>query len=312
MTVPADALRVHFLNVGDGDNIIIEFPEVNGKRKYGIVDCYNSTKTLDYLEKLGNVNELQFICATHPHYDHICGIPKLLKTYKGRIEEFWDSGFRHTSATHEAIIDLINQDPEIEFHRASSGMEKIINNVKVCFLAPSIYLRNRYDTYGVDINNASIVLKLEYQSKDADDPFVMILGGDAQFLSWSKILEEYPNYIKTKNPNQHIKYQRTFNPLKCKVLKVAHHGSKHGTSLEYIETLDPATAIVSCSGSSSYGFPHEIALLSLKEKVNDIRFTDYSSSGNPLSGSMVVLSQGSPSYTKYPLHDTRKQMVTPP
>ena len=46
-------LVIHVLNVGFGDNILIEFPaDKSGKRSYGIVDCYSSKKTKSYLDKL--------------------------------------------------------------------------------------------------------------------------------------------------------------------------------------------------------------------------------------------------------------------
>lgn len=311
MAVKPESLCVHVLNVGDGDNIILQFPEINGQRKYAIVDCYNEDKTLAYLNKL-KVNELEFICATHPHYDHIKGIPKLLESFKGRIREFWDSGFRHTSITHETIIDLVNKDTYIRFSRVTSGFERIINNVKVSVLAPSINLRNRYDSYGVNINNASIVLKLEYKAPSVKNPSIIILGGDAQFLSWSKVLEEYPNYVKTDNPDQKIKVDKSFNPLNCQVLKVSHHGSKHGTALEYVETLNPEYAIVSCSGSSSHKFPHEIARLSLMEETNRIFFTDYSTPNKPKSGTTVVISHGTNRPEIVTLGEDRTVLANPP
>lgn len=313
MPVRPESLCVHVLNVGDGDNIVIQFPEVNGTRKFAIVDCYNQNKTLDYLNKLG-ATELEFICATHPHYDHIKGIPKLLEKYQSNIREFWDSGFRHTSLTHEKIIDLVESDPNIRFTRVTSGMERIINGVKVTVLAPSVNLRNRYDTWGVNINNASVVLKLEYKAPTVANPSVIILGGDAQFDSWAKVLDEFPHFIKTNNPNQRIKYDKSLTPLNCQVLKVSHHGSKHGTALEYIETLDPEYAVISCSGTSTYDFPHDIAMLSIKEetKLDNIYYTDYGTPTKPKSGSTVIVSHGTNQPELISLHDDRNQYPNPP
>lgn len=291
MPVTQESLCVHILNVGDGDGIIIQFPEVGGSRKFAVVDCCSATKTLDYLGKLGAI-ELEFVCATHPHFDHIGGIPRLLAAYKGKIREYWDSGFRHTSVTAMNIVDLIDADPEMRFMRVTSGMERVINGVSVTVLAPSISLRNRYDTFGIDINNASVLLKLEHKAPEAATPSVIILGGDAQLPSWSRVMEEFPRFVKTQNPEQKIKVTEASNPLNCNVLKVSHHGSKHGTALECIETLDPECAIVSCSGTSTYGFPHEIAMLSIKEKTDRLYFTDYSMEGNPKSGTTVVISRG--------------------
>jgi competence protein ComEC len=284
------------LNVGDGDGIVIQFPEVDGSRKYAVVDCYKSSKMLPYLGKLKDDMELEFVCATHPHYDHIAGMPKLLDEYRGRIGEFWDSGFRHTLVTYDRMMSRIENDPGINYMRVVSGMERHINDVKVSVLAPSINLRNRYDTWGVNINNASIILKLEYLDPKAGSedskPSVIILGGDAQFESWAKVLEEYPHYQETKNPNQRIKMEKPFNPLNCQVLKVAHHGSKHGTALEYVETLNPEHAIVSCSNSSRYGFPHEITLLSLMDEKSKIYFTDYGEGQWQKRGTTIVISNG--------------------
>ena len=100
----------------------------------------------------------------------------------------------------------------------------------------------------------------------------------------AKVLEEYPNFVRTTNPEQRIQVDKPFNPLNCQVLKVSHHGSKHGTALECVEILDPEYAIVSCSDSSRHGFPHEIALLSIKEKTDRVFFTDYSTTEKPKSG----------------------------
>ncbi len=311
MPVTPESLCVHVLNVGDGDGIIIQFPEVGGSRKFAVVDCCSSAKTLDYLNKLG-ARELEFVCATHPHFDHIGGIPKLLTVFKGRIREFWDSGFRHTSITAENIVDLIEADREIRFMRVTSGMDRVINGVNVTVLAPSISLRNRYDTYGVDINNASVLLKLEHKTPGAASPSVIVLGGDAQFPSWSKVLEEYPNFVKTENPQQRVMVMEASNPLNCNVLKVSHHGSKHGTALECVEILDPECAIVSCSGSSSYGFPHEIAMLSIEEMTDRLYFTDYSMAGKPKSGTTVVISHGIGTPEIVSLGDDRSALPNPP
>src|SRR3990170_5924691 len=105
-------LLFHILNVGFGDTIIVEFPvDETGQRLYGIVDCCNSEKTKKYLDKLMKVRpgkaKLKFICATHPHSDHICGIQPFLVNDKYQPEEFWDSGFRHTSATYLSILESL-------------------------------------------------------------------------------------------------------------------------------------------------------------------------------------------------------------
>ncbi len=308
--VKPESLCVHILNVGDGDSIILEFPEVGGVRKYAVVDCYLAEKTIQYLEKLG-ADELEFVCATHPHLDHIAGVPDLLTAFKGKVRNFWDSGFRHTSLTHEQIIELIGEDDAIRFSRVTSGTERMCNGVKVIVLAPSIVLRNRYDTYGVNINNASIVLKLEYQAQNRKNPGVIVLGADAQFDSWSKIAEEFPRWEATANPDQKVKSDMADNPLNCQVLKVPHHGSKHGTILEFVEHMSPKYAVVSCSQTSSYGFPHEISLLALREEVDQVTFTDGTADAQRY-GTTVIICNGSNRPKIVGLGDDTETVPDPP
>ena len=73
-------LVISVLNVGFGDNIVVRFP-IGKDNKYpvGVVDRYNAKKTMDYIElHTGDSFNMEFICATHPHRDHILGINTLL------------------------------------------------------------------------------------------------------------------------------------------------------------------------------------------------------------------------------------------
>ncbi len=263
----SDSLLIFVLDVGDGDSIIVQLPE-SPDYEHMIIDCKKSTTTKDWLKKI-QAEKLALVVATHPHYDHIAGLKSVIKEYPGQIDQFWDSGFRHNSVTWYNLIEhLTENEPETLIVQPTSGLFTTMNEVTVKVLAPSIYLRNRYDSYGVNINNASIVLKLEYGGKS------VILAGDAQWDSWGKMTEEFPHYVKTENPDQHVQIDTSHKPLKCNVLKIAHHGSKHGTALEPVEVLDPNYAIITCDPDSSYGFPHNITLMSLEEIQTNIMATD--------------------------------------
>jgi beta-lactamase superfamily II metal-dependent hydrolase len=97
------------------------------------------------------------------------------------------------------------------------------------------------------------------------------------------------------------------NPLNFDVLRVSHRGGKQGTVAECAEVPNLEYVIVSCSGSSAYGFPHEIALLSLKEETDRVYFADYSNAGKARSGTAVVVSRGMVS-----IGDERSAMASPP
>ena len=257
-SIPYDpeTMYVHILNVGHGDAIIVELPEVDNQRAYVVVDCYIASKTLNYLNLLG-AQSLDLVVATHPHSDHIKGLQKLLETYKNNVAQFWDSVVIHITTTWLNLMEHIENHDDILFIRPTSGLILTINDVEITVLGPSVALRNRYDSYGVNINNASIVLKFDYKGKKT------ILTGDAQWDSWAKITEDFPHFEKTSNPDQKIKYTESFNPLKCNILKISHHGSMHGTSLEYVERLSPNHAVI--SSGTRFDLPHEITTDILEE-----------------------------------------------
>lgn len=309
-------LSVVVLNVGDGDAIVIRFPSKYGKKACAVVDCYNAGKTIAALKALGT-ETIPFICATHPHFDHTAGMIKLIKwcIQEGvQIDQFWDSGFRHVSKTHYDLIQLLRKNPDINVIFPTSGYETTISRVRIQVLSPSILLKNRYDTFGTNINNASIVLKLEYPPKDiapyylttekAGDEvlaeeerlkqYSIILGGDAQFDAWARITEEFPELQQTGNRGQMIDPDIIeHKPLRCQVLKVPHHMSKHGISLEVVETLHPRYSIASCSNQSRHGFPHELTVMAVedihkKKKDDGMRFTGHRDPGKR-SGTIVAL-----------------------
>lgn len=282
-------MSVVTLNVGDGDAIIVRFPKRQGDDvSCAVVDCYKADKTFQALKALG-AKTIPFICATHPHSDHTRGIGKLIKLCKDDgmiIKQFWDSGFRHVSKIQYDLIKLLRKSADINVIYPTSGYETVINKVRVQVLSPSIQLKNRYDTFGTNINNASIVLKLEYPPKDiapyyqakkevSDEvlakeeqvkQYSVILGGDAQFDAWARITEEFPELKKTGNRGQMIDPDVIeHRPLRCQVLKAPHHMSKHGISLEVLETLHPRHILASCSNTSKHGFPHELTVLAAKD-----------------------------------------------
>ena len=344
--IKSDDLVFHILNVGFGDNILIEFPvDDEGKRYYGLVDCRNSGKTKEYLEKLMAIrpgrSNLEFVCATHPHYDHISGIRPFLTDGKFRPEEFWDSGFRHNSQTYLRILESVYLEG-IHMVRVSSGMERYFGKVQITALAPSMRLRTKYATYGVDMNNASIVLRIEHHGEEAvlirsreytggksleaerkAGKSVVILAGDAEYDSWSHVTEEFPRLERTTSHEPLVK--RMVNYLSCAVIKVAHHGSMHSSPLDVYEKMIPENAVISTKQEISTKrfdgeelkrglFPHQSAIIALEECGVQLLTTDGSyekvkglAHPNPGSIIIVVPPADKPRLTK--LNDT--QTITP-
>jgi beta-lactamase superfamily II metal-dependent hydrolase len=290
LALAADDLAVFILSVGDGDATVIRFPDRGAGPAFGVIDSYDGGKTIALLEALGAA-DLAFVCATHPHYDHIAGLPAVLRRFP--VGDYWDSGFRFTSKTYASLVGEVER-RGLAFRRPTAGYEEYRNGVRLAVLSPSIALRNRYDTYGVDVNNASIVLRLTYPERppSADYPREtplagggpaepptrsILLGGDAQSDAWGTVINDFPHVVAAEeNWARQIGARSGNHPLFADLLKVAHHGSKHGVNLELLERIGdrtgsgistgPAVMVVSCGDNfSKHGFPHAVTQALMRE-----------------------------------------------
>jgi beta-lactamase superfamily II metal-dependent hydrolase len=366
-------LRFHIINVGHGDAILVELPDrtIDGERyvRFGLVDAgskENNTeivnKAKDYIklflavrleldqdpDSIDPTNNLpyifEFICLTHPHYDHLNGLMPILESFgaenvphKQKPVEFWDCGFRYNTSSYLEILKYLSDNKDIQFIRVTSGTEFHFDNVEILVLAPSIDLRNRYDTYGVDANNGSIILRFSHKTG------VSVLAGDAHFESWGKVSEEFPRkkflVYPTKKKNGKVvlderdpgEEKLTFlskeNQLQCQFLKVSHHGSKNGTSYEYLERLSPNHLAVSCAGDEVYKiiepgwvgmFPHPLVRLIIGEETGlyQIKEEKIPKSGNLESkmwttaegGTIVYSIRGAKSIDRVKLEDGRMEL----
>ena len=306
-------LRFHFVNVNHGDATIVEFPDLAGApvARFGVVDVGAKKKAdrdtaMKYFRRLLEVRRdgdsnfsavIEFICITHPHDDHYTGLPSFLDEFENHslvtIREFWDCGFRVNATNYNKLLKRVDQLSSVTFMRMSSGTEFKYGDVRLQILSPSIDLRNRFDTYGIGKNDASIVMKFSLGNSHC------ILAADAEFASWGKITEEFPR----KNSIEYVddalglsQREETADQLKCGVLKLAHHGSKHGNTLEYLERLKPNHVIIPAGDQAWYAsnlsnwagkFPHSITDSILSELnvpniyvLGDVKHTIFTFTGS--------------------------------
>jgi hypothetical protein len=295
------------LNVGDADAQVLLLPKVrtgeidaNGdpvtRRPVVVVDAGMSSKPTNFLASLGaasnghlqDIDLIDVVVATHPHGDHIGGMPGLLDEYAGRIAEYWDPGYFHPSGTYFNVMERLARMTDTVYVQPTAGLRRFIGDVEITVLAPSVGLRNRYDTYGIDVNNASISLRIAtpagrakfvpdeswqlLEGVDDRTQFSLILGGDAQTESWAQAMVDFPGLVKSQSETAKVIGAATNNRdfLDADVLKVSHHGSKKGVNYELVERIGPRFILLSCSSSSGHGFPHSLnqhILREAKEKL---------------------------------------------
>jgi beta-lactamase superfamily II metal-dependent hydrolase len=282
------ALIYFLLNVGDGDSQMVLFPaDETGGRRMMVVDIATRRKLpalLDTLAESGVLRKpatepaIPIVVGTHPHDDHIGGMPEFLERFGPLIGEYWEPGYYHPTGAFVETMAVL-EEKGISRVQPTSGMTKFIDKTRLVALGPSVSLRVRFDSYGAEINDASIVLKIEYPAarvaQDGNnrrylglrDPWSLILGADAQTTSWAHAVTDFPRlHRRTGSLYEALKLARGADHLRGHILKVPHHASKHGVNIELVERMRPRLCLISSSGGvGSYGFPHMLAVEAIRE-----------------------------------------------
>ncbi len=97
------------------------------------------------------------------------------------------------------------------------------------------------------LNNNSIVCKLHYNS------FSMLFTGDIEEITEKNIIDEYKNNCCLLNST---------------VLKVAHHGSKTSSMLEFLEMINPKISLIGVGENNIFGHPNKEII----ERLINIRY----------------------------------------
>jgi hypothetical protein len=283
------------LNVGDGDAQVVLLPsERDGTRRALVVDVATVGKLPSLLDALAETPLLPqrddlfpVVVGTHPHQDHIGGMSEFLDRFGDLIREYWEPGYYHPSVGYIETMRALEQQPGIQHSQPTSGFTRFIGQVRLTVLSPAISLRNRFDSYGVNINNASIAIKLEFpaarvEQRDGERRYLRIkrtqailLGADAQTLSWGHVMSDFAELRPSESPvAKALRMAIGSDPLRAQVLKVPHHASKHGVNLELVELIRPRlTLISSAGGGGKYNFPHTVAQESVREALEAIAST---------------------------------------
>lgn len=244
---PADNLKVNFINVGEGDCILIEAPnKINilidgGGTPQSDFDVGNKI-VIPYLRRKG-INEIDLLILTHPHLDHLEGLLPILKEFK--VDMVLDSGLFCDSSEYKEFISLILE-KGISYHKAKAGDNFIFSNNLEIFLLNPFYDSDFYEES--DFNNASIVVKLFYKNAN------FLFTGDIEEAAEKKLLV----------------WQ---NILQSDILKVAHHGSSTSTNLEFFDKVNPNIAVITV-GKNHFGHPSQKIIERLEDKNIQIYQTD--------------------------------------
>jgi competence protein ComEC len=237
-----DKLKVYFLDIGQGDAILVVTPNNNKI----LIDGGPDSSVLNQLGKVMGFfdRDINIILATHPDKDHIAGLPLVLNHYK--VDYFIDSVADWSTNAYQTLENEA-KDKNIMTFYGKRGMVIVLDKKH------GVYLHILYpggdDFTLTDNNDLSIVAKLVY----GDTSF--LLTGDA-----TKLVE---NMLDSTDGEY----------LKSTVLKAGHHGSDTSSSKTFVEIVDPKYSIISAGLNNKYGHPKPITIKTLKEEGSEVLST---------------------------------------
>ena len=230
-TMPDDRLQVSFLDVGQGDAILIQ----RGSQQI-LVDGGPSPQAIGL--ELGKMmpfwdRTIDLVVLTHPQADHLTGLVEVLKRYKVRQVLYPD--LKYESALYDEWPRLLEA-RNVKHSLVQAGQEiKFGSDVLIEVLNPQT-------PPSTDMNENGVVLRVAL--------------GQVSFLLTADIGRSTELELVTHRA-----------PLNSTVLKVAHHGSDTSTSPEFLAVANPRIAVISAGKDNTFGLPNQEVLGRLEHKL---------------------------------------------
>ena len=229
-----DLLKVHYLDVGQGDSIFIELPN-NETMLIDAAESYQSENIINYLKNL-NYQKIDYVIGTHPHTDHIGGLKDIINTFE--IGKIYMPKVVSTTKTYESLLMAI-KDKNLKINTAKAGTSIIDTDaLKINILAPN------NSTY-TELNNYSVVTKITYGTTK------FLFMGDAEKLSENEIKED----------------------VTADVIKIGHHGSNTSSSIDFIKKVNAKYGIISVGLNNKYNLPKEETITNWENSGTKIYLT---------------------------------------
>jgi competence protein ComEC len=236
-TMPDDELRVSFLNVGEGDAILIQ----KGSRQV-LIDGGPSPQAIS-LELSRQMpfwdRTIDLVVLTHPHQDHLAGLVEVMQRY--RVKQVLYPDLDYSSPSYDEGVRLIGE-KGVKSTVARTGEQiDLGDGIVIEVLNPQSELITGSES---DIDNNSVALLLK--------------DGKVSFLLTADIMSETEQELLRERAD-----------LASTVLKVAHHGSDTSSTQEFLAVVNPQIAVISCGVDNRFGHPDDTVVTRLVEKVGE-------------------------------------------
>lgn len=216
-TIKNNKIKIHFIDVGQGDSIFIELPNNTTM----LIDAGETSKeqiVTNYIKVLG-YSKINYLIGTHPHTDHIGGLAYIIDNFS--IESIYMSNAVSSSKTYENLLTKISE-KSLKIKNAKAGVNIFSNNnLKIEIIAPNS------DSYS-DLNNYSVVIKITYEKR------TFLFMGDAETKSEKEIVTD----------------------VSADVIKIGHHGSDTSSGQSFVDKVNAKYAIISVGNNNKYNHPY--------------------------------------------------------
>ncbi len=240
----AGELRVHFLDVGQGDSALIELPD----GKIALIDggegSSKNEKTL--LRRLNalKIKEIDYLFVTHTDKDH-CGALAEVFRYKKVLSAYLPASFASSKTDYVRVYDLAQKEG-CEIIAPSPKVDLSSDEGEYPYTLRVLYPYEQENMGGGAIveDDPSTVVWLDYCGTSV--LFCGDISSDVEDeLLWWDSLDLLPEDVELSD---------------TEILKVAHHGSKYSSGQGFLDYLGVRAAIISVGADNSYGHPAEETL----------------------------------------------------
>lgn len=275
-------LRLHFLDVGQGDCILIELPDDtvmlidSGDRKKETAEMITG-----YISSL-DITRINYLMATHSDSDHIGNMVAIIEAFeieKAYIPQIENTAITATYNNFYAALQAETYGGGEKCEIFTSMQMMMIDSVSdtesfvMAFLAPTAdeYTKiNGSKNPTAHMKNAvSPIMLLDYMGKR------VLLTGDTVAECEEKLVDKYNNGVFNNVFEKKGGGYYGVNIENVDILKVAHHGGETSTCDNFVNLVKPKYSVISVGAGNSYNHPRDIVLQRLAEANSEIYRTDF-------------------------------------
>lgn len=290
-------LRIHFLDVGQGDSILVELPDdtvmlIDSGDGLNTGENEISKYIVNYLTSL-EITTIDYLVATHTDADHVGNMCEVLDNFeveKAYVPKLEEKNFENMTKTYKYFYNKLQEETYTDENGESQNCEIVNsfisdviesenekNSFFIAFLAPTdeeYRNLNKTSPTGNDKNGVSPIMFLEYFGKR------ILFTGDTITAVEQKVVNNYNagvyNILEGASGKPYGVYLESID-----ILKVAHHGGNTSSCEIFLTTINPTYSVISCGLNNKHGHPTQAVLDRLSEVNSTVYRTD-------LSGTVVA------------------------